>query len=474
MNEPAPPSIDFDSLPPIPATGRPWAAEWSIAWAHLRSKKQEGFVSLVTILSIVGVIAGVATLNIVLSVMTGFELDLRDKILGANAHIVLLRNSGTVLEPAKRREEVLSVDGVEAASPFMYYELMIRSNWSSTGCILKGIDPDLTPAVTSLRRDLKQDCAGEIATDAGKDALFQAMKSPIAPPPPPPAPPPKPGDPSSVGGPDFDPPDADPLPGILLGNELAKQLQVVPCDRVQIIDPLGGSIGPMGMPTPRVKQFRVAGIYSSGMFEYDTKWSYAANKDVQDFLKLGDAVTGLEIKVDDIDDVERISAEINDKVGFPYYTRHWKELNQALFKALELEKVVMGLILFLIVANAALLIITTLIMMVLTKGREIAILKAMGASNRSILRIFVIEGSAIGLVGTVAGTALGLAGCRFLDWYGYPLETDVYFLSRLPVVVEWDNVVIIAIAAFLTCFVATLYPAWRASSVDPVEGLRYE
>jgi lipoprotein-releasing system permease protein len=243
---------------------------------------------------------------------------------------------------------------------------------------------------------------------------------------------------------------------------------------VQIIDPLGGSPGLMGVPTPRVKQFRVAGIYSSGMFEYDTKWAYATNKDVQDFLKLGDAVTGIEVKVADIDDVERISADINEKVGYPYYTRHWKELNQALFKALELEKVVMGLILFLIVANAALLIITTLIMMVLTKGREIAILKAMGASNGSILRIFVIEGSAIGLVGTLTGTGLGLAGCRFLDWYGYPLETDVYFLSRLPVVVEWDNVVTIAVAAFVICFLATLYPAWRASSIDPVEGLRYE
>ena len=274
-----------------------------------------------------------------------------------------------------------------------------------------------------------------------------------------------------------EPPPADeakPLPGILLGSELIGQLQVAPGDEVQVIDPLGGGTGLMGIPTPKVRRFRVAGVFDSGMYEYDTKWTYVNNAEAQDFLGIGSAVTGIEIRVSAIDDVETISEHIQAKLGYPYYARHWKELNKALFEALELEKVVMGLILFLIVGVAALLIVTTLIMTVITKGREIAILKAMGASSGTILRVFVIEGSLIGLVGTALGTALGLAGCYFLDWYGYPLETDVYFLSKLPVVIDSTNVVVIACAAVAICFVATLYPAWRAASLDPVEGLRYE
>jgi len=445
--------IDFDALPPLPENGRPWKAEWWIATSHLRSKKQEAFVSLVTVLSILGVVAGVAVLNWVISVMTGFEVDLRDKILGTNAHIVVLAHGGKMDDQDELIPLVEKVDEVVAVAPFVYAETMIRSPFSTSGVVLKGVDPERTGDVTSLRDDLVYGPQGELTTDAERRGVFASLAAPI------PAPP---GD------------DGSPLPGILLGKELMTQLQVYPGDVVQIINPVGTGIGPMGMPVPQIRPFRVAGIFYSGMYEYDTKWTYVDNPDAQKFLKLGDAVTGLEIKVSDIDDVDRIAADIQTIAPYPHYTRHWKNLNQKLFEALAMEKWVMGLILSMIVVVAALLIVTTLIMLVITKHREIAILKAMGASKWSILRIFVMEGSLIGLVGTVLGTILGLIGCAVLEEYGYPLETDVYYLSELPVVVEPDNVVVIMVGALLLCFLATLYPAYKAASVDPVEGLRYE
>ncbi len=464
MKELAPTNLDFGTLPPIQGSST-FAAEWWLAMSHLRSKKQEAFLSLVSVLAILGVVVGVAALNMVIAVMAGFEEDLRDKILGANAHIVVLSYDGPVMEPEKTLKAIQSVPGVTAAAPFIYTEAMVRTPARATGIILKGLDPELTGEVTQVRADLVAGPRGPISDAAGDEEqadqqrreIFASMAAPhLAP------------------GTDASDPEADPLPGILVGEELTKVLLVSVGDKVQVIDPIGGGTGPMGVPTPKIRQFRIAGIFRSGMFEYDTKWTYVANADAQAFLGIGQAVTGIEMKVDDVDGVVEKSAELTTLLKYPYYTRHWKELNQDLFEALELEKVVMGMILSLIVVVAALLIVTTLIMIVITRGREIAILKAMGASRRSILRIFVIQGSVIGLIGTLVGTVVGLLGCWFLDWYGYPLKTDVYILSNLPVVVQPENVIVIAISAFLICFVATLYPAARAAALDPIEGLRYE
>lgn len=517
--------VDFAALPPIPAHGSSLRAEWWVAMRHLgmtvnlgrvllillalvflpiiaalgvvvglpvfigrlilryllgralevkARKGEEPFLSIVAALSIIGVVVGVATVNIVLSVMEGFEVDLRDKILGANAHVVVLKYGGLIEEPDSILPKIQAVPGVTAAAPFTYSEMMARTPTSVAGIILKGLDPERTGDVTAVRDDLVLGPDGPVDTPEARAALFARMSEPCPAFPRAPAALLPPGAPEGAPVELSEATEEPPLPCILVGADLAEQLVVGPGGKVQIIDPLGGGTGLMGMPVPRVKAFRVLAIYDSGMYEYDTKWTYVANADAQAFLEIGNAVTGIELKVDDIDRVEAISDAIDLALLYPYYTRHWKELNQPLFEALKLEKEVMGTILFLIVGNAALLIVTTLIMVVITKGREIAILKAMGASEAAILRIFVIEGSVIGLYGTLAGTALGLLICKFLDWYKYPLETDVYFLSHLPVVVEWQNVVIIAIAAFVTCFLATLYPAWRAASLDPVEGLRYE
>lgn len=460
--------VDFDALPPI-RRGSTLRTEWWIAFSHLRSKKSETFLSATTLLSILGVTAGVAMLNWVIAVMTGFEDDLRDKILGANAHVVVFRFGGNVVDLEPTMEKIDAVDGVVASAPFVYTEMMLRSPWSGTGVIIKGVDPERTGAVTHLVQDLAEGYDpthshlvqfgdGDLAT---RQAVLAHLDDPFPP--------------MGLDNEPLEPTVEEPaLPGIVIGKELRDHLQVRPGDKVQIVNPLGSGTGPMGMPTPSVRSVRIAAVFDSGMFEYDTKWTYVTNGLAQDFLKIGDTATGIEVKVDDIDDVEPIARAIEDALGYPNYARHWKNLNAKLFAALELEKWVMGLLLNMIVVNAGLLIVTTLIMVVITKGREIAILKAMGASSGTILRVFVMEGSAIGLVGTVLGTLLGLVGCAFLDRYEYPLETDVYYLDTLPVVVDPKAVVIIAVGAFVICFLCTIYPAWRASRLDPVEALRYE
>ena len=230
----------------------------------------------------------------------------------------------------------------------------------------------------------------------------------------------------------------------------------------------------MGIPTPTVRSLRVGGVFYSGMYEYDTKWTYIQNDVAQDFMKMGDSFTGIEVSAVDVNDVEILAEKIHEALEYPYYAKHWKDLNRALFEALRLEKLVMGTILSMIVNVAGLLIVTTLIMLVITKRREIAILKAMGASSSAIMRIFIIEGTIIGVVGTSIGTVLGYLGCYVLERIEFPLETDVYYLSSLPVVVEPWNFVVIAGGALLVCFLATIYPAREAAALDAVEGLRYE
>jgi lipoprotein-releasing system permease protein len=426
-----------------------------IALSHLRSRKHEAGVSAITLISMLGVMVGVTALVMVLAVMEGFEVDLRDKILGSNAHLVVLQLGGPFEAYDTVSDSVQSVEGVNAAAPFVYSEVMIRSQWGAAGVVIKGIDPNRTAAVTDIQRNLIVGGSGTLDHDDERAEVLQHLANP----------------PRAVAQ---DENDTEELPGIIVGEELAEQIKVYPGDKVHVINPIGGGVGPMGMPVPRVQPFRVAGVFYSGMYEYDTKWTYVTIADAQTFLQQGNLATGIEARVEDPDDVDAISIAVEDQLGGGFYVRHWKNLNANLFSALKLEKVVMGLILSLIVMVASLNIVGSLILVVVTRSREISILRAMGASKGAIRMTFMLEGLIIGVVGTVVGTVLGLLGCVALDRYRFPLDTDVYYLDTLPVVVEPETVATVAIAAVVISFLATFYPATVAARVDPVEGLRYE
>jgi lipoprotein-releasing system permease protein len=426
-----------------------------VALSHLKGRRHTAGVSAIGLVSVIGVTVGVTALIMVLAVMEGFEVDLRQKILGSNAHVVVLHYDGYFDDYRETQEVLNSIEGVAAVAPFVYTEAMIQGRFGSAGVIVKGMDLGLTTTVTDVKDNLVLGPRGALNTEEERAAVIRDLRNP----------------PKSIAQ---SIEDTEDLPGIIVGVQLANQMSLFPGDRIHVINPMGGGQSLMGAPMPHVRPFRIAGIFNSGMYEYDTKWTYVAIPDLQNFLKVDEKITGFEIRGHDIEDSGAIKESIDKTVGYPFYSNHWKSLNKSLFEALALEKVVMGLILSLIVMVASLNIVGMLILVVVTRTREISILRAMGASSRRILQIFVFEGVIIGLLGTAIGTALGLAGCEALREYKFPLDTDVYYLDTLPVVVQYDTVGVVAIAAVGICFLATLYPALIAARIRPVDGLRYE
>ena len=415
--------------------------EWFIGLRYLKAKRKQTFISIITIISIVGVMVGVMALIVVLAVMSGFEKTLKEKILGTQAHLVVLKASEKGMD---RYEEVLKgveeVNGVVSAAPFIFSLVMLSSDSGVSGVGLKGIDPDRVGKVTELAHNLK----------AGRLQDLKKVE------------------------------DRD-LPGIILGVELAKHLSVSLNDPIQVISPLG-TITPMGM-MPKMKRFQVKGIFYSGMYEYDNTMAYVSIESSQKFFSMEGRITGIEIKTNNIYKVKEIGKEIRKKMGFPFWTKDGMEMNRNLFSALKLEKVAMFIILVLIVLVAAFNIISTLIMVVMEKNKDIAILKSMGTPSRGILKIFIIEGGVIGVVGTIFGTLLGLVAAFNLekitgfveDLFGFKiLSGDVYYIDKLPSQVNFIDVTLIVITAILISLIATLYPSWRASKLDPAEALRYE
>jgi lipoprotein-releasing system permease protein len=415
--------------------------EWFIGRRYLKAKRKQTFISIITIISIAGVTVGVMALIIVLAVMSGFEKNLKEKFLGTQAHIHLLKATQEGIDQYEEViKEVEKVRGVVSAAPFIYSEVMLSSESNVLGVMLNGIDPDRAGKVTDLARNMK----------AGSLRNLREM---------------------GEGN----------VPGIILGVELAKYLSVSVNDIIQMVSPLG-TLTAMGM-MPKMKRFRVVGTFYSGMYEFDLKLAYISIEAAQRFFNMGSRVTGIEIKTNDIYKAKEIGKEIQRLLGFTFWPQDWMEMNRNLFSALKLEKITMFIILVLIVLVAAFNIISTLIMVVMEKNKDIAILKSMGATSKGILKIFIIEGLVIGVVGTVFGTILGLGAAFNLEkitgfvenLFGFKiLSGDVYYIDKLPSQVNPLDVGMIIITAILISLLATLYPSWRASKLDPAEALRYE
>ena len=413
--------------------------EWFIGLRYLKAKRKQSFISIITIISILGVTVGVSAMIIVLSVFSGFEKTLRQKILGTQAHLVVLKANQEGMDQYEEVvREVEQVKGVVSATPFIFNQVMLSSESSVLGVVLNGIDPDRVGKVIELAHNMKAGSLEDLKTEGESS-------------------------------------------GIILGVELAKRLGVSINDPIQVISPLG-TITPMGM-MPKMKRFRVVGIFYSGMYDFDNTLAYISIPSAQKFLNMDSRVTGIEIKTDDIFKVKQTGKEIRQKLGFPFWTKDWMEMNRNLFSAMKLEKILMFVILVLIILVAAFNIISSLIMVVMEKHKDIAILKSMGASSKEILKIFVVEGLVTGVVGTILGTILGLAVVLNFGAIQGLLEkllgfkimaSDVYYIDKLPSQVNPTDVVMIVVTAILISLLATLYPSWRASRLDPAEALRYE
>ncbi|HEY3308161.1 MAG TPA: lipoprotein-releasing ABC transporter permease subunit [Desulfuromonadaceae bacterium] len=417
--------------------------ELFIGLRYLKAKRKSTFISIITFISTAGVTLGVMALIVVLAVMTGFEEDLKEKILGTNAHVVVIRSGGAMEDYRQVMQKLTSMKGVVAATPFIYNQVMLSSGKNVSGVVLRGIDLHSDRQVTRLSKSVVEGTSDKL-------------------------------DPGIKDGPDA-------LPGLLVGKELAKHLNLFVGDKVNVISPMG-NITPLGM-MPKMKPFRVTGIFNTGMFEYDSTLAYISLTQAQSFFDLGDTVTGIQLKVEDVYATGELAHNINRTLGINYYARDWMQMNRNILFALKTEKVVMFVILTLIVLVAAFGIASTLFMVVMEKTRDIAILKSMGATGASIMKIFVLEGLIIGIIGTLLGVAFGLLVALNLEPIINVIQKvtgqnffskDIYYLDHFPSLVIPSDVVLISVTAVLISFVATLYPAWQASRMLPAEALRYE
>lgn len=461
-----------------------WSYEAWIGRRYLMGKRSNNVVGLITVISVLAVAVGTMAMIVVMSVMNGFSTDLRSKIFGANAHLLVLKYGTDFKEYPEIIEKTRAVKGVTGASPFVLNEVMVSSDVNLTGALLKGIDIDTVDEVTVLRANVTKgdltwletpekipgtgkpppgepgaEGAGKGASTSEREALDDALLKAAA---------------GTPAGDQLAKHGGQPvLPGIVIGEEMSKNLKVFVGDAINVVSPVG-ELGPTG-PVPKARAFRVAAIFYSGMYEYDSKFVYIDLEEAQDFFTLDGAVTGIEYKVDDIDATPGIGRDILAKIGgYPYRTKDWMEMNKNLFSALKLEKIAMFIILTFIILVASFLIAATLIVFVIEKGKEIAILKSMGSSDTSIMKIFVTYGLIVGTVGTTVGLAVGLFVCFLIKTFGIGLDPDVYYITNLPVHVDGLEVALVAASAVVLSYLATIYPALLAARMRPVEGLRYE
>jgi lipoprotein-releasing system permease protein len=404
--------------------------ELHIALRYLLARRKQAFISVISLISTLGVTVGVTALIIALALMTGLQGELRDRILGAGAHIYVWKRDGLGVDYRKEVAKLRALDGVVGAAPAILGKALLRTERGDAFVTLKGIDPALEPEVTDLGRSMTAGRVGDLEPRSETD-----------------------------------------VPGILVGVDLAKDLGLSVGDSVTVLTP-EGTLSPMGM-MPRARRLRVGGIFRLGLYEFDAASGFVSLGMAERLLNTMPSL--VELRVADFYAAPAMAARLASTLGPDYSTQDWADMNQSLFSALWLEKMAISITIGLIVIVAALNIIASLVLLVMEKSRDIAILKTMGATRRSVTIVFILQGLLIGLVGTAAGAGLGLTLCWVADRYKLiQIPADVYQISHVPFVVQpWDLAVVVA-SAIVICFLATIYPSRQAAKLDPVQALRFE
>ena len=405
--------------------------ELFLSLRYLKAKRKQAFISVISLISIVGVTVGIMALIVVLSVMNGFRKELISKSLGITPHIRIQSYAGSIDDYDRLMKKLRSVGGVIETSAAIFKEVGITASYT-TGVYLSGVNPETITRVIDINSMMTR---GEI---------------------------------SSLNNTNED------LPGIILGNELAKSQQVEVGDTLTVISPSSTRLTPLGR-VPRRQKFRVTGIFSSGLYEYDVRLAFVSLNEAQKLFGIEGRANQIDVKVSDPEKSATVSNKIREMLGSEYWVQDWTAANRSILDALKLEKHTMFVILAMIVMVGALNIISGLVMTVIEKSKDIAILRTMGATKKSIMCVFMIQGLFVGIVGTLTGVGLGLAICYLLKTYLHiPIPSDVYPVSNLPVLVDWVDVMVVVIAGLFLSFLTTIYPSWHASRLNPVETLRYE
>lgn len=405
--------------------------ELFVALRYLFSRRKQTFIYIISLMSILGVAIGVGALVVVLGVYNGLTTDMRDKILGANAHGIVMSYVPSAFEHNDSLlERIRSVEGVTGATPFVYTEVMLSGGGGVKGVVLRGIDPASGPQVLSMLRQMRSGSAADLLKDG--------------------------------------------TPGLIVGEELARRLGLAVGSRVNLLSPSGQKTA--SGYAPRIRPFEVVGVFKTGMFEYDSSLAFVSLDAARDVLGLPPRfLSGVEITVNDLFNADRIAARLATELGSPFYVRSWMEMNANLFAALKLEKIGMFILLAMVVLIGSFSIVTSLVMLVMEKTRDIAIMMSMGATRSMIRRIFMLQGSIIGFIGTLLGYVFGLSLGWLLKRYQFiKLPENVYTLDHLPISITLSDVLIVGASAMLLCFLATLYPARQAARLEPAEALRYE
>ncbi len=409
--------------------------EWMIASRYLRARRKETFISVIAGFSFIGIMLGVATLIIVMSVMNGFRQELMSKILGLNGHLLIQTFDQPTRDFEGIRTVIEGVDGVEFAIAFVEGQALASSDVGASGALVRGLTPEDLAKLTSIADSAGQGAMDRFAADGG----------------------------------------------VLPGGRLAGSLGLGTGDNLTLVSPRG-EVTPFGV-TPRIVGYPIVGTFQIGMAEFDSAIVYLPLAEAQDYFNTGEGVTAIEVYIDDPDDVDAVHERIAAAVPEPLIVTDWRQRNATFFSALQIERNVMFVILTLIVLVAALNIVSGLTMLVKDKGKDIAIVRTMGATRGAILRIFVMTGAAIGVVGTLAGLVLGTIICLNVENLRQLLSRlsgtelfspDIYFLSQLPAEMEAGEVTMVVVMALVLSLLATLYPAWRAAQLDPVQALRNE